>query len=90
VVLAPTMGTCASTLTDMHAAPAIANHVGPNFGAVGGFGDLHAIGPLLTYGLIVAVLALVVSAAIWRSHPAPAAGTRPRRQARMLRGHLRC
>ena len=40
--------------------------VGPNFGAVGGAGDLRAIvGALLTYGLIVAVLMLVVSATTW-------------------------
>ena len=42
----------------------IATDVGPNFGAVGGTGDLRAIvGALLTYGLIVAVLMLVISAA---------------------------
>jgi Family of unknown function (DUF6112) len=41
-------------------------NVGPDFGAVGGSGDLRAIvGALLTYGLIVAVLMLVVSAATW-------------------------
>lgn len=40
--------------------------VGPNFGAVGGSGDLRAIvGALLTYGLIVAVLTLVISATTW-------------------------
>lgn len=40
--------------------------VGPNFGAVGGSGDLAAIvGALLTYGLIIAVLTLVVSTATW-------------------------
>ena len=40
--------------------------VGPDFGAVGGSGDLRAIvGALLTYGLIIAVLMLVVSAATW-------------------------
>ena len=38
----------------------------PNFGAVGGAGDLGAIvGALLTYGLIIAVLMVVVSAATW-------------------------
>lgn len=43
-----------------------ANEVGPNFGAVGGSGDLRAIvGALLTYGLVVAVLMLVVSATTW-------------------------
>lgn len=42
------------------------NHVGPNFGAVGGSGDLRTIvGALLTYGLIVAVLMLVISATTW-------------------------
>lgn len=40
--------------------------VGPDLGAVGGSGDLSAIvGALLTYGLIIAVLMLVVSAAAW-------------------------
>ncbi|GAA4760332.1 hypothetical protein GCM10023350_53320 [Nocardioides endophyticus] len=40
--------------------------VGPDFGAVGGSGDLRAIvGALLTYGLIIAVLMLVISAATW-------------------------
>lgn len=40
--------------------------VGPDFGAVGGSGDLRTIvGALLTYGLIVAVLMLVVSATTW-------------------------
>jgi hypothetical protein len=43
-----------------------AGAVGPNFGAVGGAGELRAIvGALLTYGLIVAVLMLVVSATTW-------------------------
>ena len=43
-----------------------ARGVGPDFGAVGGSGDMRAIvGALLTYGLIVAVLMLVVSAATW-------------------------
>ena len=40
--------------------------IGPNFGAVGGAGDLRAaVGALLTYGLIVAVLMLIVSATAW-------------------------
>ena len=44
----------------------IAGDVGPDFGAVGGSGDLRAIvGALLTYGLIIAVLMLVVSATTW-------------------------
>ena len=43
-----------------------ANDVGPNFDAVGGAGGLRTIvGALLTYGLIVAVLMLVVSATTW-------------------------
>src|SRR6478735_10207114 len=43
-----------------------ANDVGPNFGAVGGADDLRAIvGALLTYGLIIAVLILVISATTW-------------------------
>lgn len=40
--------------------------VGPDFGAVGGAGDLRAIvGALLTYGLVIAVLMLVISATTW-------------------------
>jgi hypothetical protein len=40
--------------------------VAPNFGAVGGSGDLRSIvGALLTYGLIIAVLVLIVSATAW-------------------------
>jgi hypothetical protein len=40
--------------------------VDPNFGAVGGADDLRAIiGALLTYGLIIAVLMLIVSATAW-------------------------
>lgn len=40
--------------------------VGPDFGAVGVAGDLGLIvGALLTYGLIVAVLMLIVSATTW-------------------------
>lgn len=40
--------------------------VGPDFGAVGGASDLRTIvGALLTYGLIIAVLMLVISAATW-------------------------
>ena len=40
--------------------------VGPDFGAVGGASDLRAIvGALLTYGLVIAVLMLVASAATW-------------------------
>lgn len=43
-----------------------ASAVGPNFGAVGGSDQLRAIvGALLTYGLVVAVLMLVISAATW-------------------------
>ncbi|WP_244928522.1 DUF6112 family protein [Nocardioides sp. W7] len=39
---------------------------GPNFGAIGGSGDLRAIvGALLTYSLVIAVLMLVVSVATW-------------------------
>lgn len=44
----------------------LADDVNPNFGAVGGSGELRAIvGALLTYGLIVAVLMLVISATTW-------------------------
>ena len=40
--------------------------VAPNFGAVGGAGDLREIvGALLTYGLVIAVLMLVISATTW-------------------------
>jgi hypothetical protein len=40
--------------------------VGPDFGAVGGSSQLRAIvGALLTYGLIVAVLMVIVCAATW-------------------------
>ena len=40
--------------------------VSPNFGAVGGAGDLRLIvGARLTYGLIIAVLMLVISATAW-------------------------
>lgn len=40
--------------------------VGPDFGAVGGAGELGAIvGALLTYGLVVAVLMVVVCAVTW-------------------------
>ena len=40
--------------------------VSPNFGAVGGSGDLRAlVGALLTYGLIIAVLMLVITATTW-------------------------
>jgi hypothetical protein len=40
--------------------------VSPDFGAVGGSSHLRAIvGALLTYGLIVAVLMVVVCAATW-------------------------
>ncbi len=40
--------------------------VGPDFGAVGGSSQLRQIvGALLTYGLIVAVLMVVVCAATW-------------------------
>lgn len=43
-----------------------ASAVRPDFGAVGGSGDLRTIvGALLTYGLIIAVLMLIVSATAW-------------------------
>ncbi|WP_245644448.1 DUF6112 family protein [Nocardioides jensenii] len=39
---------------------------GPDFGAVGGAGDMRkVIGALLTYGLLFACLMLIVSAAAW-------------------------
>ncbi len=44
----------------------IAASVGPDFGAVGGSSQLRAIvGALLTYGLITAVLMVVICAAAW-------------------------
>ena len=50
----------------MTAATARPAAVGPNFGAVSGAGDLRAIvGALLTYGLVIAVLMLIVSATAW-------------------------
>ena len=46
--------------------PAILPLVGPDFGAVGGSSQLRAIvGALLTYGLLVAVLMVVICAATW-------------------------
>lgn len=40
--------------------------VGPDFGAVGGSSQIRQIvGALLTYGLIIAVLVVVVCAATW-------------------------
>lgn len=40
--------------------------VGPDFGAVGGAGDLrNAVGALLTYGLVIAVLMVIACAAMW-------------------------
>ena len=44
----------------------IASSVGPDFGAVGGSSELRRmVGALLTYGLLVAVLTLIVCAAGW-------------------------
>ncbi len=41
-------------------------NVFPDFGGLGGIGDLRAIvGALLTFVLVVAVLVLIVSAIIW-------------------------
>jgi hypothetical protein len=43
-----------------------ASQVGPDFGAMGGSADLRSIvGALMTYGLIIAVLMLIVSATTW-------------------------
>lgn len=45
---------------------ALLPHVGPDFGAVGGSGDLRAmVGALLTYGLIIAVLMVITCGATW-------------------------
>src|SRR3954452_16606501 len=53
-------------LNTMSATLLIGTDVGPNFGAVDGAGDLRSIvGALLTYGLITAVLMLVISATTW-------------------------
>lgn len=50
----------------MTAATAIPAAVSPDFGAVGGAGDIRTVvGALLTYGLVVAVLMLIVSATTW-------------------------
>ena len=55
-----------STLISMNLLHHPSAGVGPDFGAVGGAGDLRVIvGALLTYGLIIAVLMLVISAATW-------------------------
>ena len=44
----------------------IAAQVGPDFGAVGGSAGLRSIvGALLTYGLVIAVLMLIVSVTTW-------------------------
>lgn len=44
----------------------ILQSVGPDFGAVGGSADMRqAIGALLTYGLLIACLMLIISAAVW-------------------------
>jgi hypothetical protein len=46
--------------------PFIASSVGPDFGAVAGSSELRRmVGPLLTYGLLVAVLMLIVCGAGW-------------------------
>lgn len=51
---------------DFVAAERIIIAVGPDFGAVGGADDSRAlVGALLTYGLIIAVLMLVVCATTW-------------------------
>ncbi|CAI9419335.1 hypothetical protein HIDPHFAB_03641 [Nocardioides sp. T2.26MG-1] len=53
-------------LNTMSATLLIGMDASPDFGAVGGAGDLRAIvGALLTYGLIIAVLMLVISATTW-------------------------
>jgi hypothetical protein len=45
---------------------ALLPQVGPDFGAVGGAGDLQTIvGALLTYGLVIAVLMVIACAATW-------------------------
>lgn len=60
------MGLPTSHLHTMHSNPTRVFNVSPDFGAVGGSGSLRAIvGALLTYGLMVAVLMLVISAFVW-------------------------
>lgn len=59
---------------------AVATAVGPNFAAVGGSGRLRQIvGALLTFGLLIAVLMVIVCAATWANASAnessQAAGT---------------
>lgn len=52
-----------SSMTSLHDQLAA---VGPDFGAVGGNADLRQIvGALLTYGLLTAVLMVIVCAATW-------------------------
>lgn len=48
------------------AAGRVADRVYPDFGAVGGSGRLRQIvGALLTYGLVIAVLMVIICAATW-------------------------
>ena len=50
----------------MNILPYLLPLVGPDFGAVGGSSQLRAIiGALLTYGLITAVLMVIICAATW-------------------------
>jgi hypothetical protein len=50
----------------MKGIPVVISSVGPDFGAVGGSSDIRQIvGALLTYGLLIAVLMLLVCAAGW-------------------------
>jgi hypothetical protein len=50
----------------MKTLPAPRALVGPDFGAVGGASELQKIvGALLTYGLVIAVLMVVICAATW-------------------------
>lgn len=53
-------------LSDMTRIDLLKRAVGPDFGAVGGSGEMRqVIGALLTFGLLIAVLMLVISAAAW-------------------------
>jgi hypothetical protein len=46
--------------------PTVATRVFPDFGAVSGSSDLkHIVGALLTYGLLTAVLMVIVCAVAW-------------------------
>ncbi len=56
----------AEHLLDVKTLPYLVPFAGPDFGAVGGSSELRKIvGALLTYGLVTAVLMVVICAATW-------------------------